>query len=658
MTYRKVTKRKQPETEQQPLKHQKRRISTIRRPEARSEPDGNVDSEHLFGNQELPRIFSHHQHADHAQELPQVILENNRHIIPNNLFRTHSRPLTPKPSTEDILSKIIHLASSEVEQSSPGQNSVSSESSPSRPAMRQHGSWGATTVNRKLQEQVLREVFAAPAIHRHRRRERNKGLTPTKQRDPPLVNSALVGRRSSSDVSAMHSSFSEGTESIHEQMMMAQNAHKDAHGGNTVLELENAQRRLSEGPRLGRIEDLDDEDESSAQSRGSSTTIRRLRRRHSGGGLRRRPYDIASHVRHALEFHEEEGYGGDGEEEVFAMDDEAAPQHVNDVSTTSSALPERMKGAPPPLETLLPAPVVRPAHPDENSVPSSIAEPLNPKQAQIYNNDNERVQLFLLLEDLTAGMTRPCVLDLKMGTRQYGVDADENKQRSQRRKCQTTTSRQLGVRVCGMQVWHVDKSEPVFEDKYCGRDLRAGKEFQDALTRFFFDGRGYSGALKHIPTILEKLSQLERIIKRLPGYRFYASSLLMLYDGGDIEREQGLQPKAWASTPRKPISQTEIKLRIVDFANCITSEDPLPPTARCPPKNRQYVDRGYVRGLRSLRMYFQRIWKDIHQEEFVERGEGEGMIVRDSLAVGAGRGVASRGWEDEVVNWEDGEVST
>lgn len=97
------------------------------------------------------------------------------------------------------------------------------------------------------------------------------------------------------------------------------------------------------------------------------------------------------------------------------------------------------------------------------------AKPLNnPWSLQIYNRDlqkmrnrkqtnaadepQQNIQKYILIEDLTDGVKYPCVLDLKMGTRQYGVYATREKMRSQTIKCEKSTSKVLGVRVCGMQV--------------------------------------------------------------------------------------------------------------------------------------------------------------------------------------------------------------
>lgn len=87
------------------------------------------------------------------------------------------------------------------------------------------------------------------------------------------------------------------------------------------------------------------------------------------------------------------------------------------------------------------------SYPPSPSVPPSIV-----------GEDIARQELFIFMEDLTGRLKRPCVLDLKMGTRQYGYDATPLKKISQRKKCDTTTSRTLGVRMCGMQVSHLERT--------------------------------------------------------------------------------------------------------------------------------------------------------------------------------------------------------
>jgi inositol-hexakisphosphate kinase len=648
---------------------------------ASNEPNRKKDSPGAAANEQ--RIVSQSQVIG---ERPQVILEQNRHIVPFSLFDSTRRSRT----TELQQSNGRRPSKSEDSrglQSHPAQvvtPSIEDYSSSARPTLPSPPSWGKTSVNSKFGEQILLSVFAPPPTQHHKKHAKGHTTLP-RLREPSIRRRGNL----SADpikVSRRAESIPADERRIPSRVQELGPSHEANIHHKSIDDRANATQQDSHSTPASALEDLSNglekaKSAGSINSEGSQAgrNSNKIRRRHSGMGLRQQGNSIHDMSHGDQEYYEEEGYGGDGEEEVFQMESDrdspkvvpprpssTVPKDVKNAMSLTTVQNDAKKGqAQSDVEGALRRDSTsgRGKHPapDESSSPKHL--PLNPKEAQLAKPD-QRTVLFLLLEDLTADMGRPCVLDLKMGTRQYGIEANPKKVESQRRKCKTTTSQQLGVRICGMQTFNVKKQQPAYEDKYFGRDLKAGREFREALTRFLYDGVSYSSVTKRIPMILDKIGKLESMVRRLPGYRFYASSLLMLYDA-EPEKSQRAKEKAAKRESHSEKNDEEreqdkdkdkqwpppIELKIVDFANCVTGEDPLPPDAPCPPFHPGTVDRGYLRGLRTLRMYFQHILRDTTKSEFLDRGDSEATGV--DLLGAAG----THGGTEIVMEEDEGEVS-
>jgi inositol-hexakisphosphate kinase len=650
---------------------------------------------------EVPRLVSQSMNVNQVPT-PTVTFADNRHIIPKS-FLNQSLPDLGLRSHSDVSALSVMLEGQK--------DPLPTIDSPSRPTLADKHSaswaqaprvnkWGATSVNTKLRYEVFGEAFLRQPIPIQRHKKPANQDRPLAQRsrhskNAPQLRAAssesdlLVAQRLQDHVGKSHDTDDDS---------MRKRAIRSA-AERTGLSPEPLTRKSAPISPRAKPQDIaspkgevDDEfEEKVATSAPVSEPLLeqytpRRKRRYSSGALRRKP-EVAAEDRGNLKYFEEAddaGYKGDAEEhaeqDVPKSNGHSSPESPDFDKPTITVSPQRPQpSTPAPSKTLPhdPEPVeeVTPTQALQLDPPNGFSpllpRPVNPKEAQ--TQCDKRVEFFLLLEDLTAGMKRPCIMDLKMGTRQYGVDANAKKQASQRRKCAETTSRELGVRVCGLQVWDVASQSYIFQDKYFGRDLKAGRQFQDALVRFLYNGVDYRSVLRHIPTILKKLSQLEVLIRKLAGYRFYAASLLMFYDGDEEYNPVGSSPSTGSSpdgsSSNSPPSSTptmrsarnkarDIDFKIADFANCVTKEPngaglSLSDRA-CPPQHPDEPDRGFLRGLRSLRKYFLTIQREIG--EAVRERERSGMsAVVDAYRDEGTRHRLSNGSEFGVGDFGDAE---
>lgn len=207
------------------------------------------------------------------------------------------------------------------------------------------------------------------------------------------------------------------------------------------------------------------------------------------------------------------------------------------------------------------------------------------KRAKTKKSSN-RPGASICLEDVNTQFKMPCVLDLKIGTRQYDDDASVEKRRRHIAKSQQTTSAKHGIRFTGMQSYKQHRALGAayeFRDKYHGRKI-TGAELVSELGWYFHDGR--HTRVDCVRIVLDKVLKIREWVAQQRHFKFYSSSLLLMYEGASLEQ-----------------APCKADVRMIDFAHTqwVKGED-------------DEIDDGYVFGIDTLIEILQTLLKPFSDE--------------------------------------------
>jgi len=194
--------------------------------------------------------------------------------------------------------------------------------------------------------------------------------------------------------------------------------------------------------------------------------------------------------------------------------------------------------------------------------------PFTPKCFSISETDGKSA-VTITLEDLTHGMARPCVMDLKMGRTTIAPGAHLAKKMLMTAKDKLSTTHDLGFRLAGARFWNDKDGEYTVYSNSHGARIHAS-DMQDELEAFFNTGSGLRVEL------IKKFRADIKIIKKWfavqKKWGFVGNSLLFVYD-------------ASSSTPK-------YRLAMIDFAHVYKSDS---------------IDDGYLFGLQNIKQYLKNI---------------------------------------------------
>lgn len=176
-------------------------------------------------------------------------------------------------------------------------------------------------------------------------------------------------------------------------------------------------------------------------------------------------------------------------------------------------------------------------HGEATTPGGAVLKPATPQIVDADNDDDDdaaegndaggrKVCRMIMLEYVCYKFCRPCVMDVKMGSRQYGLHPTAEKKRSKEQKAKLSTSGRYGIRLAGYRRWNAEESRYEFRTKLQCRTLTLA-EVKNEFSAFMLRSRELERVFQR------QLQRLRVAFSQQTVFRFYTSSLLFVYDAED-----------------------------------------------------------------------------------------------------------------------------
>lgn len=185
---------------------------------------------------------------------------------------------------------------------------------------------------------------------------------------------------------------------------------------------------------------------------------------------------------------------------------------------------------------------------------------------------------FIMMENLTNNLSKPCIMDIKIGARTWGPDASEAK-RKQQDASYAATKTAFGFSVPGLSSFKGENKDcSVSKAKDYGKQLTADN-IHEMLELYLDISTNPEIARKIAGVFVEKLKKIQSLFESQRSFHFFASSLLFVYDAEAVQN----------NIDTEELSNL-VNLKMIDFAHVWPADGE--------------IDNNYLRGVNSLIQLF------------------------------------------------------